>query len=76
MSATIKPTNQQISAIGTKPAFQAPFLQLDPATSQLLNQNYLSGNALLPRVGSNVVPTTPMPASTSYYNSASGTGMF
>ncbi|XKL67447.1 hypothetical protein PGB90_002938 [Kerria lacca] len=78
MSATIKPSNQQMNAIGTKTGYQAAqtstqyYISLDPAT-QLLNQNLLPGGQLLPRPANNVVAPS-LQASTSFYSSGSAPG--
>lgn len=50
-------------------------MSMDPAT-QMLSHNFLPGGQLLQRPGNNVVPAPSLQASTSFYSSASGTGMF
>ncbi|XP_065226926.1 protein PRRC2C-like isoform X3 [Planococcus citri] len=80
MSATIKPSNQQISAIGTKTGYPTAqtsplYIPLDPAT-QLLNQNFMPGSQLLQRPASNVIPAGSLQAaSTSFYTTGSGAGV-
>ncbi|XP_063244599.1 protein PRRC2C isoform X4 [Bacillus rossius redtenbacheri] len=88
MSASVKPSSQQIGAIGTKGA--SPYQQSAPQPSQLyiqydpgqvlnVNQSFLSSSQMVQRQGpvqSNVVP--PIPPSSSFYSGSSGgqTGFF
>lgn len=74
MSASVKPSSQQIGAIGSKGGFQPSqpsttmFIQYDP--NSVMNQNY--SHLVQQRPGNNIVPT--MQPSSSFYSASAGGG--
>lgn len=74
MSASVKPSSQQIGAIGSKGGFQpsqpstAMFIQYDP--SSVMNQNY--SHIVQQRPGNNIV--SAMQPSSSFYSASAGGG--